>query len=131
MTSPQAAQAYLCEHLQEWAGKGYTGFNPDGKPLEELPTIYGFNNGGWEGWWTGALLAEDGAYLGSHICSHEGYMPHDLGVTNGSRPDRHETFQAHYPGGYRMDFVGTAEVQAGHAGLDAAYKKNQEKARAK
>ena len=37
MTTPQAAQAYLCEHLQEWGGKGYAVFNPGGSLLKSCP----------------------------------------------------------------------------------------------
>lgn len=94
-------------------------FNPHGKPVETLPVIYGFNNGGSPGWFSGCLLAEDGTHLGGHICSHELYMPGDLGVIEGRRADRHETFRAHYPDGYRMDFVGYADVHQ-HSGLKAA-----------
>lgn len=124
MTTPQAAAAYLAEHMSKWGDKGYAVYNPHGKPVEELPVIYGFNNGGSPGWYNGQLLAEDGAGLGGHACSHEGYMRHDLGVLAGSRPDRHETFRAHYPDGYRMDFVPESEVLL-HPGLEAAYRKNQ------
>jgi hypothetical protein len=88
--------------------------------------IYGFNNGGSSGWYTAISLAEDGTCLGSHICSHEGYMPHDLGVLEGSRPDRHEhDYQKHYPNGYRMEFVSSDEVKE-HAGLNEAFRLNQE-----
>jgi hypothetical protein len=106
MTTPAAAALYLNMHLSEWAGKGYEVYNPHNKPLEELPVIYGFNNGGAPEWLQAVAIAQDGHVLGSHICSHEGYMPHDLGITQGSRKDRHEKdYQAHYPDGYRMDFV--------------------------
>ena len=44
----------------------------------------------------------------------------DLGIYDGSRPDRHETFRQHYPEGYRMDFVSYGDVD-GHAGLQAAF----------
>lgn len=101
-------------------------YNPHGKPLEELPVIYGFNNGGEPGWFQGVLLAQDGAMLGGHICSHEGYMPRDLGVMEGSRDDRHEAFREHYPDGYRMDFVPGRDVRS-HAGLAEAYRLNQER----
>ena len=70
------------------------------------------------------LLAEDGTYLGGHTCSSEGYMPHDLGIIEGARPDRHETFQHHYPDGYRMEFIPGSDVRT-HAGLDAACKANK------
>ena len=91
---------------------------------QALPVIYGYNNGGPLGGLEGVLLAEDGTYLGGHLCSDEGYMPHDLGVEEGSRPDRHETFRKHYPNGYRMEFVPYEQVGK-HPGLEAAYAKNQ------
>ena len=88
--------------------------------------IYGFNNGGSPGWFSGVLFAEDGTPLGGHICSHEGYMRGDLGIIEGYRPDRHEAFRQHYPDGYRMEFVSYGDVLS-HPGLSAAI----EKARAK
>lgn len=100
-------------------------FNPHDKPFDELPVIYGFNNGGSPGWYSAVLLAEDGTGLGRHVCSDEGFMYGDLGILEGSRPDRHETFKKHYPDGYRMDFVTMEETKAGHAGIQAAYEKNQ------
>ena len=102
-------------------------FNPNDKPIDELPVIYGFNNGGPEEWLHAVLLAEDGTFLGSHICSHEGFMPYDLGIEEGWRADRHNTFRGHYPDGYRMEFVGASEVRS-HHGLMAAYRRNQEQA---
>lgn len=106
------------------AGKGYAVYNPNNKPLSELPIIYGYNNGGSYEWYEGVLMAEDGTYLGGHICSHEGYMYHDLGILEGTREDRHETFRQHYPDGYRMDFVSYDDVLT-HEGLTEAYKRNQ------
>ena len=94
-------------------------FNPSNRPLEELPFIYGFNNGGDPDFLIGVLLAQDGTCLGSHCCSHEGFMRGDLGVDEGSRPDRHEHFKAHYPDGYRMAFVRGNDV-ATHDGLNKA-----------
>lgn len=116
MTTPQAARLYEAQHLMEWGGKGYAVYNPHDKPIEELPVIYGFNNGGSPGMYCATLLAEDGTPLGGHACSSEGYMPHDLGVLKGARPDRHETFKEHYPDGYRMDFVSYDSVRS-HPGL--------------
>lgn len=124
MTTTSAAALYEAQHNHAWADKGYAVFNPHGKPVTDLPTIYGFNNGGQGGMLSAVLLAEDGTHLGGHCCSAEGYMRHDLGVLEGSRPDRHETFRKHYPDGYKMDFVGAVDVKT-HAGLDAAYKANQ------
>lgn len=125
MTTPAAERLYLAQHLHEWEGKGYAVHNPENKPVEDLPVIWGFNNGGSPGWYSAVLIADSGDCLGGHICSSEGYMPHDLGIIDGSRPDRHEAFREHYPTGYRMDFVPASQVK-NHAGLMAAYKRNQE-----
>lgn len=95
-------------------------YNPNNKPEADLPTIFGFNNGGQPGWMLACLIAEDGTDLGSHVCTCEGYMPGDLGVLEGCRPDRHkDQFQPHYPDGYKMEFVGYDQVD-GHEKLMAA-----------
>jgi hypothetical protein len=125
MTTPAAEKLYLAQHQHEMEGKGWAVFNPHNKPLAELPVIYGFNNGGSPGWYSGVLLAEDGTGLGGHVCSAEGYMPHDLGILEGTRADRHREFQNHYPDGYRMEFIGGKEV-LNHPGLAEAYRLNQE-----
>ena len=105
MTTPTAEVLYLDEHLHAHANKGYAVYNPLNKPKEKLPFIFGFNNGGSPGWYHAQLIAEDGTPLGSHLCSNPGYMPHDLGILEGTRSDRHESFKKHYPKGYQMDFV--------------------------
>lgn len=102
----------------------YEIYNPHNKPIEELPFIYGFNNGGRPEWYMAQLIAEDGTPLGSHLCSHELYMPGDLGILKGSRPDRHETFRKHYPDGYRMDFVSHTDIDS-HPGLSRAIENNK------
>lgn len=102
-------------------------YNPNDLPVDDLPAIYGWNNGGSPGWYSAVLLAEDGTGLGGHLCSHEAYVPGDLGLLPGSRPDRHETFKAHYPDGYRMVYVTPDEVMT-HPGLSAAVERNQAKA---
>lgn len=120
MTTKEAEALYLAQHMSKWNDKGYAVFNPNNLPIEELPSIYGYNNGGSVGWLQATLIAEDGTYLGGHICSDEGYMYHDLGILEGARPDRHEEFKAHYPNGYRMDFITYSEAAA-HEGLKRAY----------
>ena len=123
MTTPAAAQLYLAQHEVALEGRRAATYNPHNRPLAELPTIFGFNNGGSAGWYSAVALAEDGVCLGGHVCSHEGYMPADLGVLEGTRLDRHaEDYQKHYPDGYRMEFVPTAFIAA-HAGLKAAIDK--------
>ncbi len=123
MTTPAAAAFYLEMHQEEMSGRKNAVYNPHNKPVDELPVIFGFNNGGSPGWLDACLIAEDGTVLGGHCCSHEGYMPHDLGILEGTRPDRHETFREHYPDGYRMAFVPHAEVGS-HKGLLNALTKN-------
>ena len=119
MTTEAAARLYEAKHVLEWDGVPLAAYNPLSKPIEDLPVIYGFNNGGQEGGLSAVLMAEDGTSLGGHCCSSEGYMPHDLGCIEGTRPDRHEEFQKHYPGGYRMEFVGYKNVEK-HEKLMAA-----------
>jgi hypothetical protein len=97
--------------------------NPKNLPIKDLPVIYGFNNGGSPEWYDAVLLAQDGTFLGSHICSHEAYMPGDLGVEEGSRADRHEHFRAHYPNGYKMEFVSRDDIST-HVGLQEAFRLN-------
>lgn len=123
MTTEAAARLYEAQHLAKWADKGWAVFNPHNRPVEELPVIYGFNNGGSRNWWHAQLIAEDGTGLGGHLCSSEGYMEYDLGVVEGSRPDRHEGFQAHYPEGYRMEFVSYDDVKS-HSALNLAFERN-------
>jgi len=120
MTTAAAAALYPAQHNYGNQHKDYAVYNPHNKPFDELPVIYGFNNGGSKDWLQAELMAEDGTYLGGHICSAEGHMPHDLGILEGSRPDRHETFRKHYPDGYRMDFVSYADASK-HEGLKHAF----------
>jgi hypothetical protein len=128
MTTKAAAAAYEAAHVLEHQHRGWAIYNPHGKPVSELPVIYGWNNGGEEGWMSACLIAQDGTSLGGHICSSEGYMPADLGILEGTRPDRHEEFKAHYPDGYRMEFVGYEEAWAkSNAGLVAAWALNTAK----
>lgn len=105
-------------------GKRNAVYNPLEKSIEELPVIYGFNNGGNPTFLAAVLIAEDGVCLGSHICSHENYMPHDLGILEGTRPDRHERFRKHYPDGYRMEFIPSEELE-GHEKFNKAIELNQ------
>lgn len=123
MTTKKAAAHYLARHEHEQEGRKNAVFNPLNKPLSELPMIYGWNNGGSAGLLSARLIAEDGTLLGGHACSAEGYMPYDLGILEGTHPDRHEDdFKKHYPDGYRMEFLGYEAAHL-HEGLAAAMKK--------
>ena len=125
MTTPAAAALYEAQHVYAHEGRKVAIFNPKNKPINELPVIYGFNNGGQEGWMSAVLIAEDGTVLGGHTCSSEAYMPADLGILEGTRPDRHDTFKVHYPEGYRMEFVRYDDIK-NHEALNAAFKLNEE-----
>lgn len=122
MTTPAAAALYEAQHVYRHEGQKAAVFNPSDKPVTELPVIYGFNNGGGTGWLSAVLIAEDGTELGGHCCSSEAYMPADLGILEGTRADRHESFQKHYPDGYRMEFVGYSSIKE-HQGLQATFAK--------
>jgi len=110
--------------LETVMGKEVEVFNPKDIPEEELPVIMGFNNGGNAGMLYAILLAEDGSGLGSHCCSGEHFMPGDLGILKGTRSDRHEGFQKHYPNGYKMEFVVSEDVKT-HEKLNKAFELNK------
>jgi len=113
MTTAAAARQYLNDHLKQTSYRKNFVFNPNNKPEEELPVIMGFNNGGSSGWYEALAIAQDGTVLGGHTCSDEGYMRADLGIIEGTRPDRHETsYQIHYPDGYRMAFIESQDIDS-------------------
>lgn len=124
MTTPEREAFYAAEHVMQWGGQPLAVYNPNSMPPDDLPVIYGFNNGGDRIFLNGVIFAQDGEHMGGHTCSDECYMPHDLGCIEGSRPDRHEKFREKYPDGYRMEFVSASDVR-GHAGLMEAYRLNQ------
>ena len=122
MTTEAAANLYLTQHLFDVQGRKRAVYNPHSKPVGELPVIYGFNNGGSSGWLQAVAMAQDGEVLGSHVCSHEGYMPHDIGMLEGNTY-RAEAFTKHYPDGWRTEFVDHAGIPA-HKGLNEAFRLN-------
>lgn len=130
MTTEAAARLYLAQHQYELQGRSVALFNPEDLPVDTLPPIYVFSNivGGGDG--VCYAMAADGTVLGSHWCSCEQYAPHDLGVLEGCREDRHEYYRKHYPKGYRMEFVLAAQVKS-HAGLQEAFALNQQQAKDK
>lgn len=82
-------------------------FNPDTAPVGEAdkPAIYLFSNSR-DGDGIAYAMAEDGTVLGSHFCSHWGYMRHDLH----DRADRKARCEEHYPDGYRLVILGQNEL---------------------
>lgn len=80
--------------------------------------IYCFNNGGSPGWLEAVALGEDGQHLASHICSHEGYMRHDLGMDGSTW--KHENYNKAYgEGNWELEWVDTDKLQE-HEGLNKA-----------
>lgn len=92
-----------------WVDPADPAFSPlptPGAPSDDsLPAIYLFSNAR-NGDGIAYAMAEDGTVLGSHWCSHWGYMRHDLH----DRPDRREACEAHYPDGYRVVVLGPGEL---------------------
>lgn len=88
------------------------------------PSIYVYSGAPNGGDGPAFALAEDGTCLGSHYCSNESYAKYDLGVVEGSRPDRHQTYAAHYPEGYQMVFVPHSNLDD-HAGIARALESNR------
>ena len=85
--------------------------------MSDKKKIYCFNNGGSSGLYNAVALAEDGACVAGHICSHEGYMQHDLGVVG---TWKHELYDAHYGiGGWELEWIPSSVVPH-HEGLRAA-----------
>lgn len=120
MTTLTQQKIYELQHIASNAGRLFAVYNPRGVEPAALPVIYGFNNGGDMQFLEAIAIAEDGTVLGQHLCSSEAYMPHDLGMLEGTRPDRHEQqYSKHYPDGYRMEFVWESGISS-HAGLTAA-----------
>ena len=91
MTTREAEQRYLAQHIQAHEHRKNAVYNPHDKPLDSLPVIWGFNNGGPAGLLHAVAIADDGTVLGGHGCSAEGYMPADLGILEGTRSDRHDS----------------------------------------
>jgi hypothetical protein len=81
-------------------------YNPNNLPVEELPYIIGFNNGGPEHLRSAVSIAQDGTVLGTHVCTHEGWMISDLGLSAETlKEHRTEAYIEHYPNGYRTTFI--------------------------
>jgi hypothetical protein len=89
-----------------------------------MPKIYCFSNAADGGVGVAYAMAEDGNVLGSRYCSNQHYVPQDLGMLYGLHEDRKAAYRKHYPEGYEMEFVPSAEVLK-HPGLMEAFRLNQ------
>jgi len=121
MTTEAAARHYLAAHLHQFEYAKNVIFNPHDKPVDELPVIMGFNNGGSPRFLSAVAITEDGVCVGGHCCSDEGYMPHDLGITEGGFEKA--GCKEHYPDGYRMEWVPTDDIKD-HVKLNKAFELN-------
>lgn len=104
----------------------YYRYNPNNLAIEELPTIYGFNNGGQVGLIDAVLMAEDGTFLANVCCSDERFIQFDLGLMTGSRPDMQTMMRNHYPEGFKCEFV-TYDMVKSNKGLQNAFKRFDDK----
>lgn len=88
-----------------------------------MNTIYCFNNGGSAGFQAAIGIAEDGNCLAQHLCSHEGFMKHDLGMTSDWK---HENYNEHYgKGNWQLEWIESNDIDS-HEGLQKAFKLNAE-----
>lgn len=105
MTDPKPGGGYS-DPSAVWATPGGVKVDPNDPAFstdpsvsgeDGKPAIYLFSNSR-DGDGIAYSMAEDGTVLGSHWCSHWGYMRHDLH----DRADRKAACEAHYPDGYRL-----------------------------
>lgn len=88
--------------------------------------IYGLLNGGSGDWLEAIALGDDGFVVGSHICSSEDWMPHDLGM-DGQSNWKHENYNKQYgEGNWETEFVPNSKIDT-HEGLQAALKAARER----
>lgn len=97
-------------------------YNPDNRPEDELPIIFGYISGGRRGHYEGILISDFGWTLYSTVSASEGFVPYDLGIYKGSRPALHDRIKRHFPSGYRMEYIGRSDVKT-HEGLSRALMK--------
>jgi hypothetical protein len=93
------------------------------------PRIYCWiNSGAGTEWVMSVALAEDGACLGQHCSSSDGFARMDigyvepLGPVSGPGQEKRRRFAEHYPDGYELVWV---DDPLHHEGLGAAYALNQ------
>lgn len=68
-------------------------------------------------------MAEDGHVLSNHLSSGEDWLKHDLGLTSDWK---HTDYQAHYPDGYELVWLGRVErLETAPPEFQAAFAKNQ------
>jgi len=86
--------------------------------------IYCFNNSVGKTDWNHVLaVADDGHCLAGHICSHEYYFKHDIGITSNWQ---HDKYNKHFGEG-NWELVWLDEVAPGkYPELDAAMALNQQ-----
>ena len=82
--------------------------------------IFCFNNGGVYGMLHAVAMCEDGHPLAEHACSHEYYMPHDLGITSDWKHDRYNKHCGE--GNWELEWVQNPRT---HEGLQKAIALNK------
>ena len=91
------------------------------------PKIYVFCNSCSRDWHVALAMCEDGHVLASHVCSHHGFIPGDMGVMDDASDwsGKRKLYAQHCPDGYEIVWLATTDEARASAGLDAAYARNQ------
>lgn len=88
---------------------------------DKKPKVFVFCSSCAPGWHYAVAIAEDGTCLADHLCSHHGYIAHDMGISEEGW--KRDLYAAHYPDGFDVEWVPNPR-SGQHAGLDAAYALN-------
>lgn len=68
-------------------------------------------------WVSACALAEDGTMLAGHVCSHRGFISHDMGITSDWK---HDLYDKHYPDGYELVLIEGQVEKGKNPDFDAA-----------
>lgn len=85
-------------------------------------TIFCFNDGGSPGFMYAVAIGDDGQCVAQHLCSGEGYMKHDLGLTSDWKHENYD--EAYGKGNWVLEWVETDNINA-HVGLQKAFRLNK------
>ena len=83
--------------------------------------IYVFCNSCEPQWHSATALSDEGLFLAGHVCSHHGFIAHDMGVDEDGW--KRDIYARAYPDGFEVEYVEQADVKT-HPGITAAYAKH-------
>lgn len=86
--------------------ESYLVHNPHGKPVEELPIIYGAAVADLKDLGVGGkTITQEGMFLANWLSSNEEFLKSDLGIVEGGKASMKVLFDRVYPDGYRTEYV--------------------------